>query len=224
MEEEISIILADDHPIFRLGLANIINSTPGLNLLAEANNGQEALRWCEVLKPRLLILDLEMPEKNGLYVCKKIKQNKALQTKILVLTFYNDKSLFNEVKMLGADGFLLKEDTFDNITTVIDRIVRKNQFYFEDVVMDKLREAGRMGFHTDETLLKRLTILTKSEIAILKLIANSMTNKEIAENLFVSVKTVENHRHNIVRKLNIALGKNSLLKFGLENSALIKNL
>ena len=145
-----------------------------------------------------------MPLLDGIEVTKKIKEN-GISTKIVILTLHKEKSLFNEINKLGIDGYVLKEFSVNQISHCIKTILKGDKYFSKQI----------NGFIEDSKL--DLSIFTKTERIILKLIAKEKTSKEIAELLFVSPKTIDTHRYNICKKLHLKPEKNSLLKWVFKN-------
>lgn len=220
MVEKLNIIIADDHPIFRLGLESIITAA-GHNVLAMAKDGLEAFELCTVHKPDLLITDLDMPNLDGIKLSEKVKKEIDAEIKIIVLTFYNSVTLNSLLNKIGVETVLIKEDAFENI---IDIIQQKYSTTSAKVDSYRQNKISTNSLFNQDLMSNLLETLSKTEINLLKLISQSLSNKEIADKLFISPKTVENHRYNISSKLNLSGEKNSLLKFALENKLTIDKM
>ncbi len=199
-----SIVIADDHPLLLEGVASVIKKELKNVIIYKANNGLEALQLVNEKNPEITILDIEMPLLDGIEVTKKIKEN-GISTKIVILTLHKEKSLFNEINKLGIDGYVLKEFSVNQISHCIKTILKGDKYFSKQI----------NGFIEDSKL--DLSIFTKTERIILKLIAKEKTSKEIAELLFVSPKTIDTHRYNICKKLHLKPEKNSLLKWVFKN-------
>lgn len=213
MEKEISIIIADDHPIFLLGLKEILESDAGLNLLGTAENGRLAIQLIEENKPDIAVLDFDMPDANAIDILEHLQKTNS-KTKVLVLTMHKGEDLFNRVMDKGALGFILKENAVQDVIEGI-RLASKGEPFISPTISSLL--INRMRNHSKlEEDRQVLNQLTPSELKIIKLVAENLTSNEIAERLFVSYKTVENHRANICAKLGLK-GSNSLLKFAIQN-------
>ena len=216
MNNEVRIFIADDHPIFRKGLREVIESAPGMKVLSEAEDGNTALRKIEELQPDVVVLDVDMPEMNGMETAKEIQKRK-LKTNVIFLTMYKEEELFNEALDHGVMAYILKDNAAREILNAINAVM-KNEYYICPSISNYL-----VNRNVKE---KRLTKvkpgiedLTPSEKQILRLIAESKTSKEIADDLHISFRTVENHRTNICTKLDIH-GSHSLLKFAFDNKHL----
>ncbi len=204
------IVLADDHSIVRSGVRNIINKEPDLSVIGEAANGEELVKILRSMKCDLIILDLTMPEMDGMEAMKEIHQRYP-KTKILVLTMQKDHEHFKHAIKNGASGYVLKDDASDELISAIKSVKRGKQFVSPSV--SKLL-TDRLIRSLDETETPSLEILTKRERQVLTLIANGMANKNFATKLKISIRTVEHHRSNLSDKLGI---KNTagLVKFAI---------
>jgi DNA-binding NarL/FixJ family response regulator len=215
MSQSISLVIADDHPLFRKGLREVIESDPALQILGEAGDGSYALTLIEQHTPAMAILDVDMPQMGGLAVAREI-QKQRLETDVVFLTMYKEEDLFNEAMDVGARAYVLKDSAVDDILNAI-HTVEDGKYYISPVLSDYLikrsARAEKLLRHTPS-----LEDLTPAELRILKLVAENKTSKEIADVLSISYKTVENHRTNIASKLHLR-GSHSLLKFALENKA-----
>jgi DNA-binding NarL/FixJ family response regulator len=208
---EITIIIADDHPIVRQGLRQILEAESGLKIIAETEDGKSALKAITEFQPQIAILDIDMPEMDGFEVARSLKQN-DFATQVIFLTIHQDEIMFNEAIDLGAKGYVLKQSALENIIHCI-RTVAKNQHFVSPALTTFLINRNRrsLDLGTGKPTIKNLT---RSEKRILQMIADDKTTNEIAEELFISPTTVEKHRANICRKLDLK-GGYALLKFAL---------
>ena len=213
-EEKISIIIADDHPIFRQGLKTIIESDPALYVAGEACDGAEAIQLIEKLKPKIAVLDIDMPKLNGIQTAKILHDNKN-PVEIVVLTMYSEEDIFNNLMKLGVKGYVLKENAASDILDAV-KTAAGGKHYITPIISEHLLKLIENEIDSN-TIAKKLTAM---ERRVLALIAENKTSKEIADELCISYKTVENHRANICAKLNLH-GSNALLKFALDNKSLI---
>lgn len=205
--EEITIIVADDHPIFRRGLRAVIDSAPALRVIGEAENGAAALAQIEELEPDVVVLDVNMPIADGLAVAREIKL-RNLPTIPVFLTMHQDEGIFNAAMEAEVRGFVIKDGAANDIIKCIEAVIT-GQSFFSSALSQFL-----LARHKGERSLREQ--LTVSERRILTLIAADKTSREIANELFISVRTVEHHRAHISSKLNLK-GNNALLKFALTN-------
>jgi len=201
-----SIIIADDHPLLLKGLSDFLIEK-GYNVVGQGHNGMEAYNLITKLNPDIAILDIQMPILSGLEIAKKCG-HQQLKTKIVLITFHKEKELYFQAKELNVFGYILKDFALEEIETGINTII-EGQPYFSPKILELLSISDGNPNNFDE--------LTPSEKKILKLIATDKTNKEIASMLFISHRTVEKHRSNIINKLNLEQKTNSLLIWAKEH-------
>jgi DNA-binding NarL/FixJ family response regulator len=200
MSPKYRIVIAEDHTILREGLRSLLSSSPDLEIVGEAGDGREAIRCVEKLKPDLILTDLSMPRMNGMEAISEIKKQSP-KTKILVLTVHKTEEYILATLQAGADGYLLKDSTHAELLMAVKHVL-SGKHYISPGISDKVLE----GYLEGKKTLKKQTsweTLTHREREILKLIAEGYRNKEIAEELCISVKTVEKHRSNLMEKLNL---------------------
>lgn len=212
--ETIRLIIADDHEMFRQGLRSMIESRDDMTVVAEAEDGKTLMKAIEDHPCDVVISDVAMPQMDGLTALKLI-HDKYPDIRILILTMLKDHEHFRHAMSSGASGYLLKEDAFDQLAVAIQRITRGKTFVSASVAS---LLADRFIRSMDEIDAPSLNILTKREQEVLKSIAQGETNKAIAYNLGISVRTVETHRIHVTSKLGI---KNTA---GLVKYALTKGL
>lgn len=217
MTSTISVVIADDHPLFRKGLRQSIEEDPSFTILGEARDGATALRLIEECMPDVAVLDIDMPEMRGLQVARAVKE-KNLFVAVVILTIYKEEDMFNQAMDAGVRGYVMKE------TAVIDlldamKAVSMGKYYFSPMIAGHLvgRSQRAKNLFTQNP---SLADLTPAERRILKFIAANKTSKEIADELKISYRTVDAHRTNIATKLNIH-GSHSLLRFALENKSVL---
>lgn len=211
--KKISIIIADDHPLFRAGVISVLKDNSELDLIREASDGETALSLIQELKPDIAILDIKMPRLSGLQVAKVLK-DKALPTRVILLTMYRDRKMFLQALDHGVKGYVLKDALVQDIDKAI-RTVANDQYYLSPELSGVLVDTSHTIENQDEEF-SAISKLTPAERKIIRLIAELKSNAEIARTLFISKRTVENHRVNISRKLKLE-GRNSLLKFAVKN-------
>ena len=207
MNNQICIVIADDHPIFRSGLSQLLNLEENIEIVGEAENGEKALAMIRETLPEVAVLDIDMPEKGGFEVATELKSEK-ISTEIIFLTMHKNETLFNAAVHLGVKGFVLKDSAMEDIVHAV-KTVSKGESFFSQPLTKFLLKRPKPSV-TD--------LLTPSEKRILSLIGEYKTSREIAEKLFISVRTVERHRENISLKLDLH-GNKALLKFALENKS-----
>ena len=209
------VLIADDHPLFRQGLRQTIETDAAFEVVREVGNGQAALQSIRDLKPDLCILDIQMPGLDGLAVVQQMRSQRS-PAAVIILTMYKEEDLFNAAMDLDVRGYVLKESAVSDILDVV-RTVAAGHRYVSPILTDFLvtRRVGAEALREKKPGLDRLT---PAERRILKLIAADKTSKEIADELGLSARTVENHRTNICAKLDVH-GVHSLLKFAFENKS-----
>lgn len=204
-----TVVIADDHPILLKGLKEFLGEL-GLDIVGMANEGQGAINQIIQFNPQLAILDMEMPNKTGLEIasdCKKL----GLETKIILLTLHKELYLYHQAKELNLSGYILKEFALEDLSKAIAVVLEGGQF-FSEKIFDELKENK---IQSDESP------LTPSEVKILRLIALGLATKEIANKLFISERTVDKHRSNMIVKLNLEKKHNSLLIWAQKNREII---
>jgi DNA-binding NarL/FixJ family response regulator len=215
MNERIKILIVDDHPIFRQGLRQVIESDASLQVLGEAEDGVAALTLIEALKPSVVVADVNMPRMGGLELARKIKE-KNIKVALVFLTMHKDETMFNSAMDVGVAGYVLKESAATDITECI-KTVAAGRHYITPALSDFLFQRSRKNIRFQEQT-DGLNSLTKTERRILKLIAEDKTSREIGELLFIHSRTVDNHRTNICQKLDIH-GSHALLRFALKHQS-----
>lgn len=204
-----SILIVDDHRIFAEGLKALLQRESELNVIAIADNGAEALQMAEKHQPQLVITDLNMPQQSGFDVVKLLKL-KYPKIKILVLTMHNDKRFAEEIKLLGADGFVLKNAEAKQLLHAVKTVIFGGSF-FSKMNTDSVE----MPITTDRDGLK-MRMLTVREKEILQLLTQDLTAAQIADKLFLSTYTVETHKRNLLKKLDMK-SSSGLVNFAIKN-------
>jgi two-component system response regulator NreC len=200
MNQKYRIVIAEDHTILREGLRALVSSNPALEVAGEAADGREAIHFVEKMKPDLVLMDLSMPRMNGMDAIREIKK-RSPETKILVLTVHKTEEYILATFKVGADGYVLKDATHAELAMAIKTVI-SGRHYISPGISDKVLE----GYLEGRKILKNRTsweTLTHREREILKLIAEGYKNKEIADYLCISPKTVEKHRANLMEKLSL---------------------
>ena len=211
MSEQIRLLLADDHAVVRSGLRLLLEAQPDLVIVGEAENGAEAIRRTAELEPDVVLMDIEMPGMNGIEAARRIKAQSP-GTSVLALTMYEDDQYFFEMLRAGASGYVPKRAAPDELATAIRAVSRGEVFLHPSLagrlVQDYLqrRDVEEQEPAADD--------LTPREQEVLTLIAQGLSNNEIADQLVISAKTVDRHRENIMRKLNLH-NRVDLVKYAL---------
>lgn len=212
----LDILIADDHPIFLKGLREVIESGGNFRVIFQAANGRDALEGIRSKDPDVAILDIDMPELNGLQVAEEALLSKP-ELPIVLLTMHKVKDAFMKALEIGVMGYVLKENAVVDIIHAIQAAAGGNAYISPEMSSYLLRQKHKAPSGAAEML----ATLTPSEYRIIHLVAAYKTSKEIAEELGISEKTVSNHRMNITRKLSLS-GKNSLLRFAIEATGAAK--
>lgn len=213
MGAPIKILLADDHPVYRDGLRQILAADSAFSIIHETNNATDALAHARKLKPDVLLLDVDMPGGGGLEVARA-RQRDRFKGEIIFLTMHAAEDMFREAMDLGAKGYVLKESAAAEIRQAIHAVASGKHYIspaLSGFLLNRDASAGKLREQTPG-----LDSLTAGELRVLRLIASDRTSKEIATELGLSPRTVENHRANICGKLGL-VGSHSLLKFAFEN-------
>lgn len=213
MNEPITLVIADDHPLFRKGLIEVLATEAAFRIVGEAGDGDSALALIRQLRPRIALLDLEMPHASGLAVTESVHRER-LPTEIVILTMYTDPGMFRRALDLGARGYVLKDGAVTEIVACIHMVASGRAFLSPALAGDQPRRRGERPAAD----FAALDLLTPTERRVLQLVVRGLTSAGIAEELGNSPKTVENFRSRICHKLGLQ-GPQSLLRFVLEHKA-----
>lgn len=195
----ISILIADDHGVLRAGLRALLSAEPDLEVVADADNGDDALRLAGELRPEVVLLDVNMPGMGGIEVTRHIKEIYP-EMRVLILTVHEDESLFQEAIQAGASGYIIKRAVESELIDAIRAVKRGDLYVHPAMTRALLREISPHRVAPDDSPIEALT---RREVDVLKLIAQGYTNRQTAEALSISVRTVESHRANLMGKLNL---------------------
>lgn len=207
--------MADDHPIVRQGLKLMIETDLNLSIIAEAGDGKTALELIEKHQPDIAILDIDMPELDGFAVAQELQKRK-IGLEIIFLTMHSEEEIFQAAMDLDVKGYVLKDSAVSDIVAAIKSVAKGRPFLSPSLSMLLLNRRSRANKLEEEK--PGLHLLTPTERRILKFIAEEKTSKEIADKLFISYRTVETHRTNISRKLELQ-GHLALIKFAMTNKS-----
>jgi two-component system, NarL family, response regulator DegU len=213
MQKEITILIADDHPVFRRGLRMIIQSDQQLRIIAEADDGKAALELINRSTPDVAVLDVNMPQMTGFDVVRELRKTN-LATEFIFLTMHKDEAMFNTALDLSVKGYLLKESAIEDIAAGIKAVAAGENFISPPLATFLFNRSRRNA--TFAAAKPTINDLTATERRVLKMIADDKISREIADQLSISVRTVERHRQNICNKLEIH-GSNALMRFALAN-------
>ena len=198
--ENLRIVLAEDHTILREGLRALLSVDPAFEIIGEAQDGREAVRCVEKLEPDLLLMDLSMPRMSGMDAIREIKKRYP-DIKIIALTVHKTEEYLLATLQAGADGYVLKDATHDELVLAIKNVMG-GKSYLSPGVSEKVIEGYLDGKESNRSRSPWET-LSQREREVLKLIAEGYKNKEIAGDLCISLKTVEKHRANLMKKLDL---------------------
>jgi len=201
MNEKKTIVIIDDHPLFREGLKTIIARNQSFEVVGEAGNGREGLKLATELKPDLVILDISLPDKNGIDLARTMREK--LDAKIMIVSMHAKIDYITRAFQAGATGYVVKESATERLLLGLDAVSRGE--YFLDSAISHQVVSRLMEFPEKEAKITdgAYRALTPREQEVMRLIAEEYSSKEIAEKLFISPKTVENHRANIMTKLDL---------------------
>jgi DNA-binding NarL/FixJ family response regulator len=215
-EHTTTLLLADDHPLMRKGLKEVIEEDGRYTIVAEAGDGEQALELILRHQPSIAILDIDMPRLGGLELAKTVL-SKRIPVELIILTMHDRQTVFNRAMDLGVLGYVVKDSA---LTDILDAItsVASGKPYISPSLSGLLLKRSHSADVADSSLI--MSLLTPTERKILRLIAEEKTTKEIADQLFVSVRTIDTHRAHICSKLDLH-GPTALLRFALENKSRI---
>ena len=213
MKSPVRILIADDHTILRAGIRSLLDMVPDFQVVGEVDNGKDAIYQVGQLTPDLLLTDLSMPRTDGTEAIEHIK-SRYPDIKILVLTVHKTEEYVHAALKAGANGYVLKDDTSDELIAAIKNIAAGKTYLSpsicNEVVMGYLADPGK------ERILTSIEQLTSREREVMKLIAEGQRNKDIAEYLSISLKTVEKHRSNLMKKLDLH-NASSITSYAIKN-------
>ncbi len=215
--EKAKILLVDDHQIVLDGISSILSERADWEIIGHANNGKDALQFIKIAQPDLVMMDIDMPIMNGIVAAKESKKTFP-DVKIIILSLHSEKSIIQNLIQYGVDGYVLKNSNKQEVLSAVDQVLNGNKYFSADVTMSL---SGLSPSHNKNQLQHQneshlLSQLTEREVEILKRVAEGLSNKEIAAELFISHRTVDTHRQNIMKKLNVnkVVG---LIKFAIKN-------
>ena len=196
---KIKVLLVDDHQIIIDGLRSVLQKTDDIEVAGEANNGQEALKLTALLNFDVILMDIDMPVMNGIETLKTLKM-KNYSAKVIILSMHNEAGMVKNLIALGAAGYLLKNAGADEVTLAIRKVMSGKQHFSADLTLSLLHS----GAQQQNTRQQPQIQLTTRETEILQLIAKGFSNKEIGKSLYISHRTVDTHRTNLMNKLGVS--------------------
>jgi DNA-binding NarL/FixJ family response regulator len=193
--ERIKVILVDDHTLFRKGLKMLLDELDGVEVVGEASTGKEFLMILEILQPDVVLMDINMPEMNGMEATQiALKLHPSLS--ILMLSMHGEEEYFNKMVDAGVKGFLLKNAEVDEVIKAINTVYRGGSYFSQELLLGVI--SGKNKKHEDEVDLA----ITERELEVLRLICLGYSNVDIGDKLFISPRTVDRHRSNLLEKTN----------------------
>ena len=207
----IRVLLADDHTVVRAGIRTLLDGEPDLEVVGEASNGQEAVRKIGELHPDVVVMDIAMPELDGMKATREAIARDP-DTRVVILTMHDDEEYFFEVLNAGAMGYVLKNAAPTDLVTAIRTVYQGNVFLYPTVAKLLVQDFVRRGTSDDRPSSDGLT---ERELEVLRLIAEGRTNQEIADNLCLSINTVQVHRAHIMEKLDLH-NRAALVKYAIK--------
>ncbi len=198
--EGIKVLIVDDHSLVRQGLKQLIELEKDIKVIALAGDGEEAILKAQQLKPDITLLDINMPNINGIQTLRRLKDMDNT-IKVIMLTFHEDREYLFETINLGANGYVLKDAESESLIKAIRDVYRGESYIYPTLATELVKEFNRRGEKDEQKT--NSSSLTKREYEVLTLIAEGFNNREIANHLFISEKTVKNHVSNIFKKINV---------------------
>jgi DNA-binding NarL/FixJ family response regulator len=205
------ILIADDHDIIRKGVKAVLSSRPGWEVCAEASTGREAVARAEEHRPDIVVMDISMPDLNGLEAARQIRKMLP-KTEVMILSLHFSDQLVREIVDAGVHAYVLKSDADEDLLKAVEALANRRSFFTSgaaELILDGTRQKG-----SSTTLLRNR--LTAREREIVQLLAEGKSSKEVAVSLFISVKTAETHRANIMRKLEVH-SVSELVRYAVKN-------
>jgi DNA-binding NarL/FixJ family response regulator len=199
--KRITVLLAEDHSIVRAGFRALLKHERDIEVVGEAETGRQAVQLSRKLRPAVVVMDIAMPLLNGLEATRQIRRDFP-DTKVLILSAHSDDAYVQKAIVLGAAGFLLKQTASDNLAKAI-REVQKGNSFFSHSISTRLRGRQQKSPDREGQFKKKTNRLSSREVEVLQLIAEGKPNKQVAEELGVSFKTVDKHRQHLMSKLDI---------------------
>ena len=196
----IRVLICDDHALFRRGLIMVLESEDGIEVVAEAEDGEEAVRKAEETAPDVVLMDVRMPKMSGIEATRAIAES-VPTTKILMLTVSDEEEDLYEAVKAGATGYLLKEISIEEVANAIRAVITGQSLISPSMASKLLTEFNNLSKQAQQKVM--VPKLTDRELQVLKLVAQGMSNREVAEELFISENTVKNHVRNILEKLHL---------------------
>ena len=214
MNKKIKVLLADDHPVFLSGLKSILVKEEQLEVIGEVNTGEDAVREALNKQPDIVIMDVNMPILDGIEATKKINQS-CSSIKILILTMYSDEAYLKEALRIGASGYVLKKAVDTELLAAIKTVLRGENYIYPTLIPSLYQPSNKQEEVLDSKI--NQDILSQREEEVLRLIALGYTHQEIADTLYISIKTVDTYKARIMSKLNLNK-RSDIVRFALKRN------
>ena len=211
--DPIKILITDDHQIIIDGIKSLLDDEESVSVIGEATNGREALNYLKLLKPDLVLMDIDMPVLNGIEATQMIKSDFP-DIKVIILSMHNESGLIKTLLKAGADGYVLKNADRSELVEAIKMVSAGKSYFSADVTRSLAKDDDALVSNFQKS--SKVADLTAREIEILKLIAEGYSNKEIGEKLFISHRTVDSHRTNLMKKLDVN-NVAGIIRFAISN-------
>ncbi|WP_439130706.1 response regulator [Polaribacter sp.] len=211
----INILIADDHPLIAEGIKSTFENQPDFKVLAVVNNGEEALHFITNNNVDVVLLDIDMPIMDGI-ACAKLITAKFKKVKVAMLSMHQEASIIKNLVSIGVKGYMLKTIPSDELLTAVKKIYKGDAYFNADVTKALISNYSSNSFSQNSNISPLLNELTPREKEIIKYISQGFTNKQIGEKLFISPRTVDSHRTNIMKKINVH-NVASLIRFAFQN-------
>ncbi len=202
MSDNIKILLADDHQIMIDGISALLEPIGDIEIVARVKNGKDAVQHCAILKPHVVLMDLDMPIMSGKVAAAKIKEEHP-EIAVIILSLHNEKSVIQHLIQNGIDGYLIKSSSSEEVVQAIRAVHEGRKYFSTDTTLALTSLQSQSSPKPNSSDLQLLNLLSARETEVLKAIGEGFTNKEIAQQLFLSTRTIDAHRANIMKKLEI---------------------
>jgi len=199
---KIKVMIVDDHPLIIAGITSLLSEAKNIDIVCEANSGKQAIELLKTINIDVILMDIDMPNMNGCDATKVIVK-KFPNIKIITLTMFNEKTLISEMMSAGAKGYVLKNTEQSELIEAIEKVCEGQIYYSSEISFTLIKPGVKNILSIAQPEEQLLHLLSERELQILKYIAKGLTNPEISRQLFISCRTVDTHRYNLMRKLDI---------------------